>query len=122
MESLVNLGMKAEDVASLLNSLGYSATYSTKRVILYDGNMYEASGANKKAVLADAAKSGKSFQYANVMTAVATKTGSGSSFGGSSGGGGGGDDKWENPYDKLHNVLEEINDLMRERTRLEREF
>ena len=40
----------------------------------------------------------------------------------STGGGGGGGDKWENPYDKLHNVLEEINDLLREREKLERRY
>ena len=30
--------------------------------------------------------------------------------------------KYENPYDKLHNALEEINDLLRERERLERRY
>ena len=48
-----------------------------------------------------------------------TGTGSKPSAGGGGGGGGG---KWENPYDKLHNVLEEINDLLREREKLERRY
>ena len=37
-------------------------------------------------------------------------------------GGGSKKEKWENPYDKLHNSLEEINDLLRERERLERRY
>ena len=36
--------------------------------------------------------------------------------------GGGSSSKWENPYEKLHNALEEINDLLRERERLERRY
>lgn len=47
---------------------------------------------------------------------------SASSAGGGGGGGGGGSEKWENPYDKYHDTLEEINDLLRERERLERRY
>lgn len=43
--------------------------------------------------------------------------------GGSSGGGGGGSSKnWENPYDKLYNLTEEINEALRQREKLEREY
>lgn len=47
--------------------------------------------------------------------------GSGYSPGG--GGGGGGDsDKWENPYDRLHNVLKDIDNELKKRDRLERNY
>lgn len=43
--------------------------------------------------------------------------------GGSSGGGGGGSSKnWENPYDKLYNLTEEINEALRQREKLEQEY
>jgi hypothetical protein len=46
----------------------------------------------------------------------------GAPTGGGGGGGGGSKETFENPYDVLHNVLEEINDLLRERERLERRY
>jgi hypothetical protein len=39
-----------------------------------------------------------------------------------SGGGGGSSKDYENSYDKLHNQLEQINDTIRERERLERQY
>lgn len=44
-------------------------------------------------------------------------------FSGGGGGGGGGSSKnWENPYDKLYNLTEEINEALRQREKLEREY
>lgn len=50
-----------------------------------------------------------------------------SSKGGGGGGGGGGDSKqdtktWKNPYDKFYNTTEKINELLRQRNKLESEF
>lgn len=46
---------------------------------------------------------------------------------GSGGGGGGGDSKpdtktWKNPYDQFYNTTEKINELLRDRNKLEREY
>ena len=59
---------------------------------------------------------------------VATRndySGSGFSSGSSGGGSGGSSSKekvWENPYDKLYNLTEEINEALRRREALEREY
>jgi hypothetical protein len=42
--------------------------------------------------------------------------------GGYKGGGGGSSNNYENGYDRLHNILQEINDTLRERERLERQY
>jgi hypothetical protein len=61
-----------------------------------------------------------SWSPVQILTGVGTKVSDSFSFAPPSGGGGGG--KWENPYDKFHNVLEQINELMRERERIERRY
>ena len=47
-----------------------------------------------------------------------------SSGGGGGGGGGGGsqEKKWENPYDELYNLTEKINEALRQREKLERNY
>jgi hypothetical protein len=46
------------------------------------------------------------------------------SSGGGGGGGGGGSTpkKWENPYDEFYNTVEELNEALRERERIERRY
>jgi len=46
------------------------------------------------------------------------------SSGGGGGGGGGGSEptKWENPYDEFYNTVEELNEALRERERIERRY
>ena len=56
-----------------------------------------------------------------VTDIIATRTSGATTFV-PSGGGGGSSSQYENSYDKLHNVLEEINDLLREREKLERQY
>lgn len=46
----------------------------------------------------------------------------GRSSGGGGGGGGGSNKNWENPYDPLYNLTEKINEALREREKLEREY
>ena len=45
-----------------------------------------------------------------------------SSGGGGGGGGGGSENKWENPYDELYNSVEDINEELRTREKLERRY
>ena len=42
--------------------------------------------------------------------------------GGGGGGGGGSKEKWENPYDEFYNVVEDINEELRTREKLERRY
>ena len=70
-----------------------------------------------------------SVKIPKVIQAVGTKNNySSSGYSGSSSGGGGGggssskDTVWENPYDKLYNLTEEINEALRRREALEREY
>ena len=50
-------------------------------------------------------------------------TGKRASTGGSGGSGGSGKtEKWENPYDELYNLTEKINEALRQREKLEREY
>lgn len=61
---------------------------------------------------------------AGEIKTISNTGGGGSGYTPSSGGGGGGgsDNKWENPYDAFYNSNEQINDLVRERNDLEREY
>ena len=70
-----------------------------------------------------------SVKIPKVIQAVGTKNNySGSGYSGSSSGGGGGggssskDTVWENPYDRLYNLTEQINEALRQREKLEREY
>lgn len=47
---------------------------------------------------------------------------SGGGYSGGGGGGGGSSKNWENPYDKLYNLTEEINEALRQREKMEREY
>jgi hypothetical protein len=57
--------------------------------------------------------------YDVIVSGAASNT-EGSRRGGGGGGGGGKD--WENPYDKLYNITENINRTLREREKLERRY
>lgn len=46
----------------------------------------------------------------------------GGGYSGGGGGGGGSSKNWENPYDKLYNLTEEINEALRQREKMEREY
>ena len=71
---------------------------------------------------------GNKVQIVKRVNAVGTRnnySGSGFSSGSSGGGSGGSSSKekvWENPYDKLYNLTEEINEALRRREALEREY
>jgi DNA repair exonuclease SbcCD ATPase subunit len=95
----------AKAAADYLRSLGYSVTWEengSTTMQMPDGSTREIP--NYRAVVTDAAGN----------AAESRKTGGGG------GGGGGGD--WENPYDKLYNVTEKINQAMREREKIERRY
>ena len=107
----------AEDAAAAMRALGYSVSW-------------EPSGEKTPMTVPDVVNGVLTTttidipHYRAVVTDGLGNTEKDNSFNhrGGGGGGGGGSKKWENPYDKLHNVLEEINDLLREREKLERRY
>ena len=64
---------------------------------------------------------GQTMQVVKPVDAPQIKQATGGGSGGGGGGGGGGSE-WENPYDKLYNITEKINQAMREREKLERRY
>ena len=58
----------------------------------------------------------------NYQLVFAANTGGGGGGSKSGGGGGGGSKPWENPYDKYHNLLQKIDELLRQRNDLERQY
>ena len=120
------------DVSQLINALiqaGYTADEAAKKIEALTGTSVTYEVKLQKIPDVTVAKNGELVQTTKwipkVVRAVATKnTYSGSGFsGGSSGGGGGGSSKnWQNPYDELYNLTEKINEALRRREKLEREY
>lgn len=95
----------AQAAADYLKSLGYSVTWEesgSTTMQMPDGSTREIP--NYRAVVTDSAGNAAG------------------SRGGGGGGGGGGGSEWENPYDKLYNLTEKINQAIREREKLERRY
>ena len=92
----------AEAAAAVLESLGYSVTWE-----LTGTTVDEATGMALNS-------------YRAVVTNTAGNVVGGR--GGGGGGGGGGGEEWENPYDKLYNLTEKINNSIREREQIERRY
>jgi len=111
MNALMDLGFTADQAVAYLNKLGFSVRYETRKAWLYDGVLYEnpPTGVEPKDV-----------KPVTILEAAGTKLGP--SYSPSGGGGGGGSNNYENGYDRLHNTLQEINDVLRERERLERQY
>lgn len=86
---------KAENVTSSLANLGMTSEY-----------IYDEHGAVTGVRITGSGYSGLA----------------GRSSGGGGGGGGGSKKNWENPYDPLYNLTEEINEALREREKLERSY
>ena len=111
--ALYSAGKSAEDVAEILNLLGYtdlkfSTDYET--ITLPDGSTVQVP---------------KQVTATNVNVPAARRSssfGSGGKNSGSKGGGGGSSNKWENPYDSFYNINSDINDVLEKRNKLEQEY
>lgn len=109
--SLINAGKTAEDVANFLEKLGYSNIEFTAQMDSFDPTQ----ALNKQGF------SGKIGEIkATKVEVPALRQFRGG--GGGGGGGGGSDKEWENPYDHLYNLTEKINDSLRIREKLERDY
>lgn len=129
MQMLMEAGKTADEAAAKIEALtGATVTYDVEYqdVLLPIGSKMDAQGQLEIGNGKNGGKLGfEKVAIPHVIKAVGSKnTYSGSGFsGGSSGGGGGGSSKnWQNPYDELYNLTEKINEALRRREKLEREY
>lgn len=114
---------KAQELISILSSiLGFKTvgTLTTRFVTLQSLGLTK-----EQAVTMGWDVVGNKVRIFDSFTVGTRPTYTGSSGGGYSGGGGGGggsSKNWENPYDKLYNLTEEINEALRQREKMEREY
>lgn len=114
---------KAQELISILSSiLGFKTvgTLTTRFVTLQSMGLTK-----EQAVTMGWDVVGNKVRIFDSFTVGTRPTYTGPSGGGHSGGGGGGggsSKNWENPYDKLYNLTEEINEALRQREKIEREY
>ena len=113
---LASVMRSAEEAARAMEVLGYSVTW-------------EETGVKRMLILDPESPTGKRMvdvpEYKAVVTdGLGNRAGvNRSSYGGNkSGGGGSKKEKWENPYDEFYNTVEDINEELRTREKLERRY
>lgn len=122
ISGLMAAGATAEETKAILERLGYSVEFTTRKayVVTTPGG---SSFLSTSKIDAPGFTSTETEMLDTVKTATYTGgSGFGVSSAGGGGGGGGSDEEWENPYDKLYNTLEKINEELRERERIERRY
>ena len=119
---MAEAGYAAKDAAALIGQLSNATVTFTaggQWVDITDEELVKA----YKAAGYKVSDSRRGQYYQVYLPRVSAKKNSPSYTGGGGGGGsGGGSDKWENPYDKLHNVLKDIDNELKKRDRLERNY
>ena len=129
VQQLILAGNTAAEAARIVESLtGSTVTYTVDWQWVTLPTSLAMSSTYARLEKAGASGGFTSVKVPKVIQAVGTKNNySGSGYSGSSSGGGGGgssskDTVWENPYDKLYNLTEQINEALRQREKLEREY
>ena len=130
VQQLILAGNTAAEAARIVESLtGSTVTYTVDWQWVTLPTSLAMSSTYAGLEKAGASGGFTSVKIPKVIQAVGTKNNySGSGYSGSSSGGGGGggssskDTVWENPYDKLYNLTEQINEALRRREKLEREY
>lgn len=130
VQQLILAGNTAAEAARIVESLtGSTVTYTVDWQWVTLPTSLAMSSTYAGLEKAGASGGFTSVKIPKVIQAVGTKNNySGSGYSGSSSGGGGGggssskDTVWENPYDKLYNLTEQINEALRQREKLEREY
>lgn len=130
VQQLILAGNTAAEAARIVESLtGSTVTYTVDWQWVTLPTSLAMSSTYAGLEKAGASGGFTSVKIPKVIQAVGTKNNySGSGYSGSSSGGGGGggssskDTVWENPYDKFYNLTEQINEALRQREKLEREY
>lgn len=105
-------GMTQEAAKHIMDQWGFELTYDTQTKWVDElGNLYDSKPEGIKTV-----------EVQMVTGVKESGTGSGSQFSNVTEDSGGAASEYENSYDKLHNTLEQINDTIREREKLERRY
>lgn len=149
-DSAVAAGATVDDIQDMFESIGWEPEFETETVTLTDTDTrrgyvevpgeLDASGrptAPRRIPLDSSMTAGATIEIPKLRSkqskgvsatykgkATAT-TSPGSAKGGGGGGGGGSKEDtktWKNPYDKFYNTTEKINELLRQRNKLESEF
>ena len=122
MSELMALGYTAAESAAILESMGYTITYS------YETHFFgNKTGIDYGTAMPDVALAGYEggFTSQKILKAAGVRNspgGTGFSGGGGGGGGGGKEEKWENPYDEFYNITEQINEELRTREQIEHDY
>lgn len=128
INSLIAAGQTAEEAAKTIEALtGSTVTFNVEKQVITvpAGQVYNANGKYAGAKVLGGMSGFVSIEIPKAIATKSTYSGSGFSSGSSGGGSGGSSSKekvWENPYDKLYNLTEEINEALRRREALEREY
>lgn len=128
INSLIAAGQTAEEAAKTIEALtGSTVTFNVENQVITvpASQVYNANGKYAGAKVLGGMSGFVSIEIPKTIATKNTYSGSGFSSGssGSSGGGSSSKEKvWENPYDKLYNLTEEINEALRRREALEREY
>lgn len=128
MNSLIAAGQTAEEAAKTIEALtGSTVTFTVEKQVITvpAGQVYNANGKYAGAKVLGGMSGFVSIEIPKAIATKSTYSGSGFSSGSSGGSSGGSSSKekvWENPYDKLYNLTEEINEALRRREALEREY
>lgn len=128
MNSLIAAGQTAEEAAKTIEALtGSTVTFNVEKQVITvpAGQVYNVNGKYAGAKVLGGMSGFVSIEIPKAIATKSTYSGSGFSSGSSGGGSGGSSSKekvWENPYDKLYNLTEEINEALRQREALEREY
>lgn len=124
-------GEKAQELKRILEEiLGITINFNTEyeEILVPDSVSWSATdglvqtGKNKGRTSYRKIKVPKSFQAVGTRKNYSNSGFSSDSSGGSGGGSSSKEKNWENPYDKLYNLTEEINEALRRREALEREY
>lgn len=114
----------AEEAQRILNALGYEAEFKFEEVPIIAsgdfGGMADAEGGAYKKDVVTYVKVLKSVGHKNETNLDSFRVPKGGSGGGSSKKEN--DNKWENPYNILYNHIEHVNELLRERNKIEFEY
>lgn len=147
-DTMVEAGATTQQIQDMFDSLGWEPQFETEEYTLSDADIRQGyvevvddpiKGTTRKIPIESGMKAGATISIPKIRgkdsnisatyrgkSKVAIDTKPPSSSGG--GGGGGGSSKeekpsyWENPYDELYNLTEKINEAMRTREALEREY
>ena len=118
VKELERLGYNAAQTAAIMSKLGYTVTFEKEKHWIGIATGIDYGTQYPSDILGPDRFKG----VQGVDMVIGTKSSPTGGFTGVGGGGGGSSDKWSNPYDKQYNNNEKLNEELRTRSKLEREY